>query len=140
MNLNLKEVVRTSKDGDQFWTIPEMYVRGNTIKYLRVPDVVLDVVEEEKQARETSVRFLKNTLSMSSLQTETNISYRSLCSATEDVERVGHERRAEAEEVEITTIVAVEVGAVTTIETKFVVQQDGGETEAYPEGRPYYLH
>jgi len=57
MNLNLKEVVRTSKDGDQFWSIPETYVRGNTIKYLRVPDVILDVVAEEKQARDSSVSY-----------------------------------------------------------------------------------
>lgn len=55
MNVNLKDVIRTSKDGDQFWSIPEMYIRGNTIKYLRVPDVVLDVVAEEKQAREAAV-------------------------------------------------------------------------------------
>lgn len=55
MNVNLKDVIRTSKDGDQFWSIPEIYIRGNTIKYLRVPDVVLDVVAEEKQARDVSV-------------------------------------------------------------------------------------
>lgn len=58
MNVNLKDVIRTSKDGDQFWSIPEMYIRGNTIKYLRVPDVVLDVVAEEKQAREAAVSAL----------------------------------------------------------------------------------
>jgi hypothetical protein len=57
MNLNLREVVRTSRDGESFWSIQEMYIRGNTIKYLRVPDVIVDVVAEEKQARESSVRL-----------------------------------------------------------------------------------
>lgn len=29
-----------AQDGDRFWRIPECYVRGNTIKYLRIPDEV----------------------------------------------------------------------------------------------------
>ena len=29
------------QDGDQFWKIPEVYIRGNTIKYLRIPDEVI---------------------------------------------------------------------------------------------------
>lgn len=37
--------------------MPEVYVRGNTIKYVRVPDEVLDVVAEEKQAREAAVSW-----------------------------------------------------------------------------------
>lgn len=57
MNVNLKEVIRTSRDGDEFWSVPEVYVRGNTIKYVRVPDNVLDAVAEEKQAREAAVRY-----------------------------------------------------------------------------------
>lgn len=40
MNIQLREVICTSKDGDRFWRMPECYVRGNTIKYLRVPDEV----------------------------------------------------------------------------------------------------
>lgn len=56
MNVNLTEVIRTSSDGKQFWKVEEMYVRGNTIKYVRIPDSVLDVAEEEKQAREAAVR------------------------------------------------------------------------------------
>ncbi|KAL0928622.1 hypothetical protein M5K25_000528 [Dendrobium thyrsiflorum] len=38
MNIHLREVICTSKDGDRFWRMPECYIRGNTIKYLRVPD------------------------------------------------------------------------------------------------------
>ena len=33
--------------GDKFWRLPEAYVRGNMIKYLRVPDEVLDMVKDE---------------------------------------------------------------------------------------------
>ncbi|KAM0016241.1 putative like-Sm (LSM) domain containing protein, LSm4/SmD1/SmD3 [Helianthus debilis subsp. tardiflorus] len=40
MNIHLREVICTSKDGDRFWRMPECYIRGNTIKYLRVPDEV----------------------------------------------------------------------------------------------------
>lgn len=40
MNLHLREVICTSKDGDRFWRMAECYVRGNTVKYLRVPDAV----------------------------------------------------------------------------------------------------
>ncbi|KAL9235771.1 hypothetical protein vseg_010507 [Gypsophila vaccaria] len=48
MNIHLREVICTSKDGDRFWRTPECYIRGNTIKYLRVPDEVIDKVQEEK--------------------------------------------------------------------------------------------
>ena len=30
----------TRQDGDTFWHIPECYIRGNNIKYLRIPDEV----------------------------------------------------------------------------------------------------
>lgn len=47
MNVNLREVICTSKDGDRFWKMPECYIRGNTIKYIRVPNEILDMVHEE---------------------------------------------------------------------------------------------
>jgi hypothetical protein len=40
------------QDGDRFWRMPECYVRGNTIKYLRVPDEVIDKVQEETIKRQ----------------------------------------------------------------------------------------
>ena len=46
------QVICTSKDGDQFWRMPETYIRGNTIKYLRVPDEVIDKVKDESFRRE----------------------------------------------------------------------------------------
>ncbi|XP_047313681.1 sm-like protein LSM4 [Impatiens glandulifera] len=51
MNIHLREVICTSKDGDKFWRMPECYIRGNTIKYLRVPDEVIDKVQEETKSR-----------------------------------------------------------------------------------------
>ena len=74
MNITLREVYQTSPDGDRFWKLKECYIRGSTvrstslkiycgaylmdivslfffivqIKYLRVPDNLLDVVKEEQ--------------------------------------------------------------------------------------------
>jgi len=47
MNLNLADVVCTSKDGDQFWKLNECYVRGSSIKYLRLPEEAVERVDEE---------------------------------------------------------------------------------------------
>ncbi|GJJ77096.1 U6 snRNA-associated Sm-like protein LSm4 [Entomortierella parvispora] len=47
MNLTLREVIQTSSDGDRFWRLTECYIRGNTIKYLRVPDEIIDMVKED---------------------------------------------------------------------------------------------
>ncbi|KUJ17028.1 Sm-like ribonucleoprotein [Mollisia scopiformis] len=49
MNLTLKEVVQTSPDGDKFFRLPEVYVKGNNIKYLRVPDEIIDLVKDQQQ-------------------------------------------------------------------------------------------
>ena len=35
------------QDGDKFWRMPECYIRGSTIKYLRIPDEIIDMVKEE---------------------------------------------------------------------------------------------
>ena len=69
MNITLREVYQTNPDGDRFWKLKECYIRGSTvrqlqkhgprngvvdrqmslqIKYLRVPDNLLDVVKEEQ--------------------------------------------------------------------------------------------
>ena len=44
MNIHIKDVVCTSKDGDRFWRMPEAFIRGLNIKYIRVPDEVADAV------------------------------------------------------------------------------------------------
>ncbi|KEI39248.1 uncharacterized protein L969DRAFT_61761, partial [Mixia osmundae IAM 14324] len=48
MNLTLKEVYQTSANGDQFWKLPECYLKGHMIKYVRVADNVLDTVKEQE--------------------------------------------------------------------------------------------
>jgi len=48
MNINLEEVICTSRDGDRFWKLSECYIRGNSIKYLRIPDEIIDMVQEEE--------------------------------------------------------------------------------------------
>lgn len=58
MNIHLREVICTSRDGDRFWRIPEAYVRGSTIKYLRIPDEVLDMVKDE--VKDTRGRMSKD--------------------------------------------------------------------------------
>jgi U6 snRNA-associated Sm-like protein LSm4 len=45
MNVHLREVICTSKDGDRFWRMANCYVRGNTIKYICVPDEVIGLVQ-----------------------------------------------------------------------------------------------
>ena len=50
MNIVIKDVICTSRAGDKFTRIAEVYVRGNTIKYLRIPDEVIEKVQEDAQA------------------------------------------------------------------------------------------
>ncbi|EPS36631.1 hypothetical protein H072_9821 [Dactylellina haptotyla CBS 200.50] len=54
MNLTLKEVIQTSPDGEIFHRLPEAYVRGNNIKYLRVPDEIIDIVKEQQAQQAAS--------------------------------------------------------------------------------------
>mmetsp|Transcript_6225 Transcript_6225/g.9831 ORF Transcript_6225/g.9831 Transcript_6225/m.9831 type:complete len:159 (+) Transcript_6225:324-800(+) len=49
MNINMKDITLTSADAESFWKINECYVRGSTIKYLRVDTKVLDSVDEIEQ-------------------------------------------------------------------------------------------
>ncbi|KAI5358036.1 Putative like-Sm (LSM) domain containing protein, LSm4/SmD1/SmD3 [Septoria linicola] len=53
MNITLKEVVQTSPEGDKFFRLPECYVRGNNIKYLRVPDEVVDLVKDQQASQQS---------------------------------------------------------------------------------------
>ncbi|KAL9072758.1 MAG: hypothetical protein Q9157_004969 [Trypethelium eluteriae] len=54
MNLTLKEVVQTSPEGDKFFKLREAYVRGSNIKYLRVPDEIIDLVKEQQQNQQSA--------------------------------------------------------------------------------------
>ncbi|KAF2713367.1 hypothetical protein K504DRAFT_461901 [Pleomassaria siparia CBS 279.74] len=42
MNLTLREVVQTSSDGDRFWRLPEIYVRGSTVSTHIIPPTMGD--------------------------------------------------------------------------------------------------
>ena len=44
MNICLTDVICTSRDGDKFWKISECYIKGGSIKYLRVPDEVFYIL------------------------------------------------------------------------------------------------
>ncbi|EGG24539.1 LSM domain-containing protein [Cavenderia fasciculata] len=52
MNINMRTVIRTSKDSDKFWKLQGCYIRGNTIKYITVPDEIIDLVAEEEQKQQ----------------------------------------------------------------------------------------
>ncbi|KAL7423747.1 hypothetical protein Q5752_001329 [Cryptotrichosporon argae] len=49
MNVTLREVYQTSADGERFWKMKEMYIRGNVIKYFRIADSILDQAAEEQE-------------------------------------------------------------------------------------------
>ncbi|KDD73407.1 hypothetical protein H632_c2208p0 [Helicosporidium sp. ATCC 50920] len=40
MNTHLREVICTSKDGDRFWRMAEIYLRGSSVKYFRIPEEI----------------------------------------------------------------------------------------------------
>ena len=60
MNINLKEVICTAPDGSRFWKIAEIYIKGNTVKYLRIPDSIIDKVKQEQAARKSENRDYKS--------------------------------------------------------------------------------
>ncbi|KAH8930464.1 Sm-like ribonucleoprotein [Atractiella rhizophila] len=56
MNLLLREVFQTSARGDKFWKMDEVYIRGNTIKYVRVADSVIDALRAQMEAEHQAQR------------------------------------------------------------------------------------
>ncbi|KAH9995353.1 hypothetical protein F4779DRAFT_623191 [Xylariaceae sp. FL0662B] len=56
MNLTLKEVIQTSPEADKFVRLPEVYVKGNNIKYLRVPDEIIDLVKDQQHGQQGGFR------------------------------------------------------------------------------------
>uniref|UniRef100_A0A7E4WAH2 U6 snRNA-associated Sm-like protein LSm4 n=1 Tax=Panagrellus redivivus TaxID=6233 RepID=A0A7E4WAH2_PANRE len=47
MNVHLKDTIFTSKDGDKFVKIGEIFIRGPTIKLMHIPDEVMSAVNDE---------------------------------------------------------------------------------------------
>jgi hypothetical protein len=60
MNINLRDVVCTSREGDRFWRMPECYIRGNTIKYLCIAKEVIDKVPDEPVPRANGMCVLSH--------------------------------------------------------------------------------
>ncbi|KAH0024053.1 hypothetical protein KCU78_g5215, partial [Aureobasidium melanogenum] len=54
MNLTLKEVIQTSPEGDRFFRLPECYIRGNNIKYLRMEDEIVDLVKDQQASQQAA--------------------------------------------------------------------------------------
>lgn len=52
--------VMAAQDGDRFWRLPEIYIRGNTLKYIRVPEEVRDVLRTMSWAASQAVRSSSN--------------------------------------------------------------------------------
>jgi hypothetical protein len=49
MNVKLKDVTYTSKDGYNFWKIKEGFNRGNNIKSIQFKENLIDKLEEQKE-------------------------------------------------------------------------------------------
>lgn len=66
MNLTLKNVIQSSSNGESFMKIPQVYIRGLHIKYLRLPDQIMDQAKEqnlinmEQRNRNQKRRFNNN--------------------------------------------------------------------------------
>eukprot|EP00745_Piridium_sociabile_P031870 TRINITY_DN5303_c1_g1_i3.p1 TRINITY_DN5303_c1_g1~~TRINITY_DN5303_c1_g1_i3.p1 ORF type:complete len:116 (-),score=10.90 TRINITY_DN5303_c1_g1_i3:107-454(-) len=53
MNLQMRDAICTSRDGERFWKVAEISLRGNQIKSTRLPEDALDLVKEETARRES---------------------------------------------------------------------------------------
>uniref|UniRef100_A0A0G4FPE6 U6 snRNA-associated Sm-like protein LSm4 n=1 Tax=Chromera velia CCMP2878 TaxID=1169474 RepID=A0A0G4FPE6_9ALVE len=52
MNLQMRDVVLTSREGDKFWKLSECCIRGNNIKYMRLPDEIIDMAIDTEPGRD----------------------------------------------------------------------------------------
>uniref|UniRef100_A0A7E4V437 U6 snRNA-associated Sm-like protein LSm4 n=1 Tax=Panagrellus redivivus TaxID=6233 RepID=A0A7E4V437_PANRE len=52
MNIHLRDAICTSKDGDQFHRVPEIFLRGGCVKVFRIsPEAVVKLKEDMKHQR-----------------------------------------------------------------------------------------
>ncbi|CAL4950658.1 unnamed protein product [Urochloa decumbens] len=110
MNIHLREVICTSKDGDKFWRMPECYIRGNTIKYLRVPDEVIDKVQEETSKSRSGSRQVL------AVEEEGEMLVQSLEAEASDVAKMMEAEGVAVEGVELVAKVVTKVGVVAVAE------------------------
>eukprot|EP01053_Blabericola_migrator_P010934 Blabericola_migrator_1__10933@NODE_631_length_7153_cov_120_080581_g462_i0_p5_GENE_NODE_631_length_7153_cov_120_080581_g462_i0NODE_631_length_7153_cov_120_080581_g462_i0_p5_ORF_typecomplete_len120_score16_19LSM/PF01423_22/3e15SMATX/PF14438_6/0_32FoP_duplication/PF13865_6/1_1_NODE_631_length_7153_cov_120_080581_g462_i0265624 len=59
MNLHMKTVVCTSKDGDKFWKMAVCYIRGSSIKYVRFSEDVVAAAREAPDLQTTATAHPK---------------------------------------------------------------------------------
>ncbi|KII70419.1 putative U6 snRNA-associated Sm-like protein LSm4 [Thelohanellus kitauei] len=52
MNVHLRDVICTSKDGEKFWKMMECFIRGVNIKYIRIPPEILGKMKEDNFNRQ----------------------------------------------------------------------------------------
>ncbi len=61
MNLHLKDAILTAKDGDCFLRVPDVYIRGNNVKFIRVKSDIIDKLKDDilnrTQAHQRVPRF-----------------------------------------------------------------------------------
>ncbi|XP_045810938.1 sm-like protein LSM4 [Trifolium pratense] len=59
MNIHLRGVICTSKDGDRLWCMPECYIYGNTIMCLRIPNEGKNATDVEQEVGENQGQHIK---------------------------------------------------------------------------------
>eukprot|EP00798_Chlamydomonas_sp_ICE-L_P026816 gene26817-4410_t len=94
MNMHLREVICTSKDGDKFFRMPEAYLRGNTIKYIRRSDL-----RAEAEVVAAGVGLLAE-VEVETAEDEVETAEGEVETAEGEVEKAGGEGTTEAEEGE----------------------------------------
>ena len=57
MNLLLTSVIVTSRDGTRFFDVKEVYIKGNNIKYLRIPDEIIQKVKEDSEQSQKHFQY-----------------------------------------------------------------------------------
>ena len=50
MNLKLRDVIVTDPHGEKFWRVPECFIRGNNVKYVRVCQDAVGKAEAQKNS------------------------------------------------------------------------------------------
>ncbi|KAJ5078183.1 u6 snRNA-associated sm-like protein lsm4 [Anaeramoeba ignava] len=60
MNLLLEEVICTSKDGDRFWKMKEVYIRGSALRDIRIQKEALEHISRRDYAKRRKNRPMQN--------------------------------------------------------------------------------
>jgi hypothetical protein len=82
------------QDGDHFWNIPECYIRGSTIKYIRIPDEVgpYDDYECYKREKRKKAYIVFNSCSMNTIRLSILLEKKQKNSKLQRLEEPRHEK------------------------------------------------